>query len=141
MKVVLDTNVLISAILFRGSLSRLVDEWKSGAIVPVMCRESFTEFIRVLKYPKFALTEQDVQWVIEDLILPYVSVVDIGTGETSGGPCRDVSDSVFLQCAAQSNASFLVSGDDDLLILNNWEGVPIIRPSDILKTLESRSES
>jgi putative PIN family toxin of toxin-antitoxin system len=54
--VVLDTNVLVSALLFRKETSRIVDLWKEK-IIPVFSKETFDEFKMVLGYPKFSLSE------------------------------------------------------------------------------------
>jgi putative toxin-antitoxin system toxin component, PIN family len=51
-KVVLDTNVLVSALLFREETSKIVDLWKSRKIIPVFSKETFEEFKTVLGYPK-----------------------------------------------------------------------------------------
>ena len=65
-KVVLDTNVLISSILFKGELSRIVDLWKRGKIIPVISRETFSELRTVLEYPKFRLTRGEIKEIIEE---------------------------------------------------------------------------
>jgi putative PIN family toxin of toxin-antitoxin system len=60
-RVVLDTNVLVSALLFSGETARLVKRWQEGFIVPVFSRETFAEFRKVLTYPKFRLTVQEIR--------------------------------------------------------------------------------
>jgi len=60
-RVVLDTNVLVSALLFGGKLNRLVVKWKTGDVVPVFSRATFDEFRRVLAYPRFALSESEIR--------------------------------------------------------------------------------
>ncbi len=54
-RVVLDTNILISALIFRREVSRLAEFWKSGKIVPLISKATFKEFKDVLAYPKFSL--------------------------------------------------------------------------------------
>ena len=76
-KVVLDTNVLMSALLFKGSLSKMVDLWKAGRIKPVFSRSTFQEFKRVLTYPKFALTPKEILILLEEEVLPYFEVVEV----------------------------------------------------------------
>jgi uncharacterized protein len=56
LRVVLDTNVLLSALLLRGTTGRMVGLWKRGAITALFSRETFQEFSAALRYPKFALT-------------------------------------------------------------------------------------
>ncbi len=111
-KVVLDTNVLVSALPFHGELSRMVYLWKEGKIIPVISKETFDEFKRVITYPKFSLTGDEVIAVIKENILPFFEVVDAPAG--SGGICRDPDDDKFLSCALAASADFIVSGDKDL---------------------------
>ncbi len=59
-RVVLDTNVLISALLFKGELSRIVGLWQKGKIVPVISKETFSELKTVLEYPKFSLSGAEI---------------------------------------------------------------------------------
>ena len=76
-KIVLDTNILISALLFKGELSKIVDLWEKGKITPVISKETFEEFRDVLKYPKFSLTKDEVKTIVEEKILPFFEVIDI----------------------------------------------------------------
>lgn len=132
-RVVLDTNVLVSALLFSGEPARIVTGWKSGAFVPVFSRETFDEFVKVLAYPKFELTDQEIDSLIEDEVLPFFEVVDIA--ESVRGVCRDPADDPFLACALAANAAYLVSGDKDLLDLGRFKGAKIITPRELLKII------
>jgi hypothetical protein len=130
-RVVLDTNVIVSACLFKGSLTRLVELWKSGAIVPVISKETFSELRTVLSYPKFALTTDEVKTVIADEMLPYFEVVEIE--EMVNGVCRDPYDDMFLSVAASAAVSWIVTGDKDLLALGKYGGARIVTPNEFLK--------
>ena len=61
MRVVLDTNALVSALLFSGVSSKLVSLWQNGSIAPLLSREILDEYLRVLSYPKFALSEKEIK--------------------------------------------------------------------------------
>src|SRR3990172_4193044 len=65
-RVVLDTNVVVSALLFRGELSRLHALWKRKAFTIVASREIVEEYLRVLAYPKFNLTEKEIRDIIQE---------------------------------------------------------------------------
>ena len=134
-KVVLDTNVLVSALLFKGSLSKMVDLWKAGRIKPVFSRATFQEFKKVLTYPKFALTPNEILILLEEEVLPYFEVVKVI--EEVIGICRGPEDDKFLSCALASGADFIVTGDDDLLILKEFKAAKIIKPADLIHYLES----
>ncbi|MGZ3605244.1 MAG: putative toxin-antitoxin system toxin component, PIN family [Thermodesulfobacteriota bacterium] len=76
-RVVLDTNVLISALLFRGGLSKIVGLWQKGKIIPVISKETFRELLTVLEYPKFSLTQEEIDPIIKYEILPYFEIVEV----------------------------------------------------------------
>ncbi|HTP64830.1 MAG TPA: putative toxin-antitoxin system toxin component, PIN family [Geobacteraceae bacterium] len=132
-RLVLDTNILVSALLFKGRLARFVDLWKKGKIVPVITRETFTELVDVLHYPKFALADDEIQAIVEDEILPFFEVVSVNEDVT--GVCRDPDDDRFLAAAVNSGAKWVVTGDRDLLCLEAYRGVSIVTPQ---KFLDSR---
>ena len=130
-RVVLDTNTLISALLFRGSLARLVELWQHNRFTPIFSKETFGEFKSVLAYPKFSLTAQEIRIIIQEDVLPYFEVVDVV--EQLRGICRDSDDDKFISSAVSASAEFIVSGDRDLIDLALYESIRIISPSDFLK--------
>jgi putative PIN family toxin of toxin-antitoxin system len=130
-RVVLDTNVLVSALLFGGVLNRLVAKWKTGDVVPVFSQATFDEFRRVLAYPRFDLTESEIMVLIEDEVLPYFDIVE--TREDIRGACRDPEDDIFLSCAVAAGVDAVVSGDKDLLDMGSFREIPIISVRDFLK--------
>jgi putative PIN family toxin of toxin-antitoxin system len=132
-KVVLDTNVLVSSILFKGELAGIVDLWKRGKIVPVVSRETFDELRKVLEYQKFGLTKGEIRTIIKEEVLPFFEIVEI-TGEMSG-VCRDPDDDKFIACALAASADFIVSGDKDLCGIAKYGSVKIVRASDLLKMI------
>jgi putative PIN family toxin of toxin-antitoxin system len=134
-KVVLDTNVLLSALLFRGSLARIAVLWKERIIVPVFSRETFQEFTSALKYPKFSLTKDEIKVIAEEEILPYCDVTDVT--EKIEGACGDPDDDKFISCAVSASADFIVSGDKALTALKEYKAVKIIKPSDFLDLVAS----
>jgi len=129
-RVVLDTNVLVSALFFGGRLEPLVRQWKSGDLVLLLSRATFAEFRKVLTYPRFRLTEQEISILIEEEILPYCDVVE--TGEEIKGSCRDPGDDIFLSCAVAAEAEAIVTGDRDLLDLGSFRNIPILSVSEFL---------
>jgi len=130
-RVVLDTNILVSALLFQAELAGIVDLWKKGRIIPVLSKETFTAFKAVLEYPKFSLTQQEIKVIIEEEVLPYFEVIE-GTDNIKG-ICRDVDDDKFIACAVSASADFIVTGDKDLLDLGKYKSVKIISASVLLK--------
>lgn len=133
-RVVLDTNVLVSALLFTGKLSKIVDLWRQGKVIPLISRETFEELRAVLEYPKFSLAPDEIQSIIENEILPFFEVVEIQ--ENVRGVCRDPGDDKFIACAVSGPADFLVSGEKDLTGLKRYKTVKIIRVSGFLSMYE-----
>jgi len=134
-QVILDTNVLVSALLFKGRLTRLVELWQNGLIIPVISRETFTELRQVLHYPKFALTADEIKAIIEDEILPFFDVVDVA--ENADGVCRDPYDDMFLAVAVSAQASYIVTGDKDLLALERYGAAKIVSPQEFLEKIDN----
>lgn len=132
-RVVLDTNVLVSVLFFGGRLSVIRTAWREARITPALSLDTFHELVNVLGYPKFSLSKEEISFVIEDEILPYFEVVDAARNAT--GVCRDPDDDKFLSCAASAPAAYLVSGDKDLLELKKFKGVRIISPAELLRLL------
>lgn len=133
-RVVLDTNVLVSALLFGGKLAPLVAHWKSGAVIPLFSHATFTEFRKVLTYGRFALKDPEIRVLIEEEVLPWFEVVE--SGEEIRGVCRDPGDDIFLSCAVAGGADAIVSGDKDLLALGAFRGIPILSVSVFLEQLK-----
>ena len=130
-RVVLDTNVLVSALLFSGELSKMVDLWQREEVVPLISRETFDELRTVLGYPKFSLAPEEIQSIIENEILPYFEVVEIK--EKVRGVCRDPGDDKFIACALSGAAHFILSGDKDLTDLKRYKTIKIIKASEFLR--------
>ena len=132
--VVLDTNVLVSAIILRGHLTKFVDLWKKGVISPAISRETFAEFKKVLGYPKFCLSDDDIKAIIEQEILSFFEVVDIK--EEIHGVCRDPNDDMFISAAFNAKASHIVTGDKDLLELGKYRSIRTLSPQEYLTLLK-----
>ena len=127
LRAVLDTNVLVSALLFpAGSATWLRKMWRSRAIVPLVSRETASELIRVLGYPKFDLTRDEQEDLLADH-LPYCESVVVEEPLTLPD-CRDPFDRPFLALAVAGEADALVTGDADLLALASGFAVPILTP-------------
>ncbi len=135
LRVVLDTNVLVSALLFGGQPGRLRVLWGEGRIVPLVCRETFAEFRKVLDYPKFRLSPAERAALMEDELLPFVEVVE-EVAEVSG-VCRDPHDDIFLAVAAGGGAAYLVTGDQDLLVLGTYQRCRMVRLAEFLEKFPS----
>ena len=116
-RVVLDTNVVLSALVFRGGAAGLVRQaWQRGLIVPLVSAFTVQELVRVLAYPKFRLSKAEQEELLADF-LPYAQTVRMTQPPPVVPECRDAMDLPFMQLAVAGQAQVLVSGDRDLLAI------------------------
>lgn len=118
MRVVLDTNVLVSALLFRGGqLAWIRDAWQAARFVMLVDHDCADELVRVLGYPKFALDRDQIEALLGEF-LPYAELAPVERARVTGLPrCRDRHDQKFLVLASAGKAEVLVTGDQALLVL------------------------
>jgi putative PIN family toxin of toxin-antitoxin system len=133
-RVVIDTNVLVSALLFGGDPGELITLWKERRIQPLSSKEIMEEYLRVLAYPKFCLTEEEIEYLFSQEVLPFFEVITVQSGQAF--VIDDPSDDKFIWCALQGNAEAILSSDQHLLSLSSCP-VPIFSPSEYLR-LERR---
>ena len=114
-RVVLDTNVVLSALVFGGGAAALVRQaWQRGQLLPLVSTATAQELVRVLTYPKFSLTLAEQEELLADY-LPYAETVQIPQPPPKVSDCRDAMDLPFMHLAVVGKAQVLVSGDRDLL--------------------------
>jgi len=130
-RVVLDTNVVLSALLFGGGwAARVRGGWQTGHFVMLASTATARELVRVLAYPKFRLSVDEQEQLLAD-VMPWMRVVQIPDPPASAPACRDAFDLPFLHLAIAGKAHALVSGDRDLLALAGAPGLcPVLRVQD-----------
>jgi len=135
-RAVLDTNVVLSALLFaRGRLARLRLAWQQPGFQPLASTATTQELVRTLTYPKFKLTAEDQRELLADY-LPYCTPIATPAKAPRRPPCRDPFDVPFVQLAITGNADFLVTGDKDLLSLTRRIRCPIVTAEEFLSSFE-----
>ena len=125
-RIVIDTNVVVSALLFGGVPGELIPLWKIGRIQPVASKEIIDEYLRVLAYPKFKLSEEEINFLLYHEILPYFEVVRPKPGRVVIR--EDPSDDKFIHCAQAGKAEIIISGDQHLIGLNSYSNFRILTP-------------
>jgi uncharacterized protein len=129
LRIVFDTNIVVSALVFGRRLAWLRDAWSSGAAIPIVCRETVDELIRVLAYPKFALNDADRTALLGEY-LPFAELAPLPRPPPRvPAACRDRSDLVFIQLAIGARADLLVTGDADLAVLRGV--VNVVSPAEL----------
>lgn len=141
MRVVFDTNTVVSALLFStGKLAWIRSNWSQGLSVPLVSQDTVKELLRVLAYPKFKLTPDEKNELLADF-LPFCETVHINPNSATSLPvCRDKHDQIFLILAHESKADYLVTGDADLLVLNNETVFSIITPTEFREAFKDRED-
>lgn len=127
MKIVLDTNVFISGIFWRGPPHQVLMLWAKNKISLLVTKKILNEYLRILHKidNKGNLAQKWGAFVLENsVILEDKELVQV---------CRDPGDNKFLNCAITGGVNYLVSGDDDLLTLKIIGLTEIIAPAQFLK--------
>jgi putative PIN family toxin of toxin-antitoxin system len=133
-RVVLDTNVLVSSLLFAGPIGRFVSLWSERRIMLLLSKDVLIEYLRVLGYPKFGLTVDDVRSLAEEYVLPFADMVTVV--KTPEVIRKDPADDKFLALAVAGRARYIVSGDKHLLALRKYRGVRIVTPRELLESAD-----
>ena len=131
LRVVLDTNVVLSALLFTtGRFAWMRGAWQRQQHQPLVCTQTINELISVLAYPKFRLTAPEQQNLLADF-LPYADVVQLPVPWPDLPACRDEKDQVFLVLARVGKADALVTGDADILAMRDAFPELIVTPEEL----------
>ncbi len=131
MRVVIDTNVMVSAVL-GGSVGAVLDHWRSDRSTLVVTDAIVREYVEVLRRPKFALPPDVI-----DTVIAYVfhKAEFVYAAEEVALITADPKDNRFLEAAVASDADSIVSGDQHLLSLASFRGKPIITARSFLERL------
>jgi len=129
MRLVLDTNVYISAYFWGGKPQLVIDRIIQGVDELYITDSIIEELTKVMSRPKFGVPNILIENYIHAIRELAVSVTISGRIKDM---CRDSEDDKILECAVVSNADFIISGDDDLLSMDDFQGILIRRPTDYL---------
>ena len=126
MKVVLDTNVFISGIFWEGNFcSKIIDKWKKREFELVFSRDIIEELVKTLKCFKIQLSEEVItSW--KEIITRNATIVE--PSEKLEIIQEDSEDNKFLETAISGKADFIISQDNHLLKLREFQGIKIITP-------------
>ena len=126
LRVVLDTNVLVSGLAYPGGIpGRILNLWRAGGLEVILSRHILDEMVRVLpRLPKLALTQIEIR-DLADSFLFRADIVELDTGHDPA--LRDPADQPVLATLRVSQAQYLITGDKDLLAIA--DKYPIITPA------------
>lgn len=135
MRVVVDTNVLISALLKAdGSPAKIVSLWRSGELELVVSEEVVSEVSRVLGYQRIR-TRVSAEEAERFLDLLRTAALAVTAYENVTVVKDDPDDDKFLAVAIVSGAEYIISGDTHLLSIGNYQGIEILTPAGFLTNI------
>ncbi|MCK5786975.1 MAG: putative toxin-antitoxin system toxin component, PIN family [Candidatus Sabulitectum sp.] len=130
MQVVVDTNVLISAIFFGGKPELILESWRTGKLDLLITEEILSEYVDVLhriseKYPGVDITK----------IIPLITKCGILVEPQILNQiiCEDPDDDKFIAAALGSSSKIIITGDKHLLDVSGYSGIEMIKPAEFVK--------
>lgn len=129
MKVVIDTNTFVSGIFWGGYPGKALQLWRNKKFRLVVNEPILREYIRVIgeiAHEKDSILGNEwLRFILENaLIIKHPETLKI---------CRDPNDDMFINCAVYSKSQYIVSGDKDLLVLKEVEGISIVKSREFLR--------
>ena len=128
-RVVLDTNVTIAAFFWKGYPRIIYDLIREKKLVMLLSSDMEKEFIRVLGYPKFGLTSKEIPPFVRNL---RSNAELVETKSKISFISEDPTDNIFLECALDGNADYIISGDKHILDLEKYKNIQIVKPKEFL---------
>ena len=127
MKVVLDTNVLVSGLIFGGTPGLILSAWADGAVSLVLSPEILDEYRRVGL--ELAIGREPLEAALDKLLtLLAVNATIVNAPSLPEQVCEDPDDDKFLAASLAGNAPIIISGDKHLLRVSGWQDVEVLKP-------------
>jgi putative PIN family toxin of toxin-antitoxin system len=130
MRATVDTNVFVSALNFGGVPERLLELLDEGQFVLCISPALIAELRRVLA-DRFGWNED----LFRELLNPILAIAEMAEPAFVLDAVDDPDDNRILECAVESKSDVIVTGDDHLLRLGTFQGIPIVTPRDFVESL------
>jgi putative PIN family toxin of toxin-antitoxin system len=130
MKVVLDSNIFVSSFFWQGNPRRIFDRITSGLDELYITDEILKEISAVMSSEKFNTAKNEIEEYIAIIESYSIKVFPKNIIE---GVSRDKNDDKILQCGLEGDVDFIVTGDNDLLVIREYENIKIIKPKEYLE--------
>lgn len=132
MKVVLDTNVVVSGVFFGGVPGRILSAWSAGEFVLILSPAILDEYRRV-GY-ELGRRHPEVNEAFEPVLtLIAMNAMIVDAPPLAGPVSADPDDDMFLATALAAQAEVIVSGDQDLLQVSGWRGIAVLTPRQFIE--------
>lgn len=140
-KIVLDTNVWVSALLWGGKPAEIVLATEENKVTTFVSEQIISEITQVLGYPKLKNTYPALGLRSSDLIESILRVTKfVQVTENINVVKEHPADDKFVECASAAKANYIVSGDKHLLKIGSYKKVQIISVNDFLKVMEVKNK-
>lgn len=122
MKIVVDTNVLISGVFFGGIPGKVIEAIVNEKVIACATEEIIDEYVEIIE--RMILDKQGKLNI--DLLNTLINSFELIISESNIDVSRDPDDNKFIECAIDGKALYIVSGDEDLLVLKHYNNIQII---------------
>ncbi len=126
MKIVVDTNVVISGVFFGGNPRHIVEAIVDGDFNAYATTEIVDEYMGIIE----SMIERKQGILTQSILSPFFSSLKMIESRTDVEVSRDPDDDKFIECALDAEALYIVSGDNDLLDIGEYEGIQIVTASE-----------
>jgi len=137
MRITVDTNVLISALGWNGAEAAVIEMVLDSNLVLCLSAQILSEFYRVVNYPKFGFTDEEIDGFIGRLL---TNSIIVNPSQNINAVADDPDDNKIIECAVEGKAKYIISGDKHLLSLGEYKNVKILRASEFLQVLLANHE-
>lgn len=139
MKIIIDTNVTISGLLWGGAPNQILKLCRNGVVRILECDETLDEVRSALRYPKFSDRLSALGTTAIEVFSYFMNLATyVPSPETIPDVIKqDPFDNVFLGLASENSASLIVSGDRHLLEFESYKGIQIVTPSEGVSVISS----
>ena len=137
-KIVLDTNIIISAFGWSGNEYNILQKVMNKELLLVLSPEILDEYKRILLLQRLEFQEDEVEEFISALLEVAELIYPIYNKQSSIA-IRDKDDIKFIICAIESQTYYIITGDNDLLVIDKYNSIQIISSKNFLETLEKNN--
>ncbi|MBN2419647.1 MAG: putative toxin-antitoxin system toxin component, PIN family [Deltaproteobacteria bacterium] len=139
MKVIIDTNVAVSGLLWSGPPNRIMRWIRDGLLTAYGCEKTTQELNKTLNYVKFSKRFRELNLTQEEVFAYFMNLIQYVPipKNIPGIIKKDPFDNIFLALAVQNNVSLIISGDDHLLSKKEYKNIQIVTPQEACEVIEA----
>lgn len=140
MRVVLDSNVFVSALISaKGAPASIIERWLDGDFDVLVSQAIIEEILRVTAYEKLQTYARLRETRLEFVTLVSEQAIWVEPSETLDVVVDDESDNRYVECAVAGGAQYIVSGDSHLLDVGDYRGIRCVSPAEFVALMESET--